>query len=284
MGVAAAAGGLERGGVLERWGRVVGGVVSVGVILVLGVGNGWVFMVGWRRLKGAVRGAEGGVEEKEAVLGLGGGWKTRVFGRALGMVDRAWKMYPLGVLFGLGFDTSSEIALLGLASLEATRGTSIWLIMLFPALFAAGMALVDCLDGAVMNAVYLGARANRDALAAGYYSVVLTGITVLVAAVVGTLQVLGLVRDVWDLEGGFWDGVGRIGDVYEFVGLGIVGLFVVVGGGSVLGYPRWRRWVEEKRREHAAGDGEGLLWEGTESEGEGEGAGEEDGLMAGRRE
>src|SRR5690606_13402293 len=147
-----------------------------------------------------------------------------------------------------------------------------------------------------MSAVYLSARKSRDGLAVVYYSVVLTGITVLVAIVIGTLQVLSLIKDIWELEGGFWDGVEKVGEVYEFVGLGIVGMFIVIGGGGVLVYPRWRRWIEVKRREYAADglgvedggrtdeDEERLLRRRSGSESEGEDAGEEDRLMGGRRE
>lgn len=89
-------------------------------------------------------------------------------------------MYPVGVLFGLGFDTSSEIALLGLASIRAAQGTSLWLILIFPVLFTAGMCLLDTLDGALMMALYTSAATGQDKVAVLYYNIVLTGLTVLV--------------------------------------------------------------------------------------------------------
>lgn len=89
-------------------------------------------------------------------------------------------MYPVGVLFGLGFDTSSEIALLGLASIRAAQGTSLWLIMIFPLLFTAGMCLLDTLDGALMMALYTSAATGQDKVAVLYYNIVLTGLTVVV--------------------------------------------------------------------------------------------------------
>ena len=109
------------------------------------------------------------------------------------IVNKSWKMYPLGILFGLGFDTSSEIALLGISSIEATRGTSFWLILLFPVLFTAGMCLLDTFDGAAMMSLYTSARLAKDAIAVLYYQCVLTAITVVVAIVIGVIQLLNLI-------------------------------------------------------------------------------------------
>lgn len=158
-------------------------------------------------------------------------------------------MYPLGVLFGLGFDTSSEVALLGISSIQATHGTSLWLILIFPALFTAGMCLLDTIDGALMLALYSSATSARDAIAIAYYNVVLTAITVVVAVVIGILQVLGLAVAVvgeQDLSHSrFWRGVIAVGARYDIVGGAICGLFVVSGIASVLLYKPWRRWVDQ---------------------------------------
>ncbi|KAL8792713.1 MAG: hypothetical protein Q9195_004688 [Heterodermia aff. obscurata] len=131
-------------------------------------------------------------------------------------------MYPLGILFGLGFDTSSEVALLGIASIQGTQGTSIWLILIFPILFTAkatvGMCLLDTLDGALMMALYTSTAAAKDALAVLYYSVVLTAITIVVALVIGILQLLTLVLNTAQPGGRFWDGVRRAGEWYDVIG------------------------------------------------------------------
>jgi len=157
-------------------------------------------------------------------------------------------MYPLGVLFGLGFDTSSEIALLGISSIQAARGTSIWLILLFPMLFTAGMCLLDTIDGALMLALYTSAATGgqaQDPVAVLYYNVALTGVTVVVAGAIGALQVLGLAESVVrEPTGAFWDGVRSVEDHYDVVGGGICGFFVLAGVGSVLVYGPWRRWVD----------------------------------------
>ena len=127
-------------------------------------------------------------------------------------------MYPLGVLFGLGFDTSSEIALLGISSIEASRGTSIWLILIFPCLFTAGMALLDTVDGALMMALYCSANLAADRIATLYYGCVLTGLTIVVAIVVGTIQLLSLVDGIASPKGRFWDGVEVASDHYDIIG------------------------------------------------------------------
>lgn len=129
-------------------------------------------------------------------------------------------MYPVGVMFGLGFDTSSEVALLGISALQASKGTSLWFILTFPLLFTSGMCLVDTIDGALMMSLYTSAAAARDPFTVTYYSVVLTGITVIVALFIGTLQALELADAVIENPTGpFWDGVERLGDAYDIIGM-----------------------------------------------------------------
>ncbi|OAA56240.1 nickel transporter [Niveomyces insectorum RCEF 264] len=194
----------------------------------------------------------------------GGGVLIRVFRKLFVLIDRPWKMYPLGVLFGLGFDTSSEVALLGIASIQGAQGTSIWLILIFPALFTAGMCLVDTSDGALMMALYTSKTFARDTVAILYYSIVLTGITIVVAAFIGVIQVLTLVDNVAYPTGSFWDGVGMIGDNFDIVGGCICGVFVLTGVGAVLVYRPWRRRMDralsaralQRRAQAAAQEGE----------------------------
>lgn len=170
-------------------------------------------------------------------------------------------MYPLGVLFGLGFDTSSEIALLGIAAISSTQGLSIWLILIFPVLFTAGMCLLDTLDGALMMSLYTSTRLAGDRVAVCYYQVVLTGITVVVAVVIGVLQVLNMVVAVAEPSGRFWDGVEVVGEHYDVIGGAICASFVVFGGSAAVVYGPWRRRVDERRKR--------LVVEGPEEEEEG---------------
>lgn len=129
-----------------------------------------------------------------------------------------WKMYPLGVMFGLGFDTSSEIALLGISAISAAKGTSIWLILLFPVLFTAGMCLLDTLDGALMMSLYTSTHIAKDTIAVLYYQSVLTGVTVAVAVIIGVIQLLGMVDTVAGPTGRFWQGVEIASDNYDIIG------------------------------------------------------------------
>ncbi|TVY71361.1 High-affinity nickel transport protein nic1 [Lachnellula suecica] len=169
---------------------------------------------------------------------------VRLFKRVFKFIDRPWKMYPLGVLFGLGFDTSSEIAVLGIASLQGAQGTSIWLILIFPLLFTAGMCLLDTTDGALMMTLYTSTSLARDTIAILYYSIVLSAITVLFAMTIGIIQLLSVVANY--ATGSFWDGVNAVGDHFDIIGGGICGAFVVFGGLSVVCYKPWRRSMDRR--------------------------------------
>ncbi|KAK2032498.1 Ni2+-Co2+ transporter transition metal uptake transporter [Colletotrichum zoysiae] len=263
--VAATSGALrDRFDGFTRVGNIIGTSVSAAFLLLLCAGNGWVLYKLVKRLRVVLEeerrrrglgGYEPAVEEEgDASTNLkleGEGFLASVFRKVFRVVDRPWKMFPLGVLFGLGFDTSSEIAILGLSSVHGAQGTSIWLILIFPVLFTAGMCLLDTTDGALMMALYTSKAFSRDRVAILYYSIVLTGITVFVSAFIGIVQVLSLVANVAEPEGSFWDGVDAIGEHFDIIGGSICGLFVVVGLGSVLVYRPWRARVEKRAEERA---------------------------------
>lgn len=117
---------------------------------------------------------------------------------------------------------------------------------------AAGMCLVDTSDGALMMALYTSKIFARDTVAILYYSIVLTGITIFVAAFIGIVQLLTLVDNVAEPEGPFWDGVGAIGDHFDIIGASICGVFVLVGIASVIIYKPWRRRVEARTAARAS--------------------------------
>ncbi|KAH7229730.1 high-affinity nickel-transport protein-domain-containing protein [Fusarium oxysporum] len=236
--VAATSGALrERFDGFQHVGNIVGTSVSAAFLIILCIGNGWVLYKLIQRLQGILQERrnqvrlEGFVEEETQIQDHfaleGGGFLTRVFKRLFRVIDRPWKMYPLGVVFGLGFDTSSEIAILGIASIQAVQGTSIWLILIFPILFTAGMCMLDTTDGALMMALYTSKAFSRDVVAILYYSIVLTGITVVVSAFIGIVQVLSLIQNVADPQGRFWDGVSSVGDHFDIVGGSICGVFLI---------------------------------------------------------
>ncbi|KAL0932453.1 High-affinity nickel transport protein nic1 [Colletotrichum truncatum] len=263
--VAATSGALrDRFDGFARWGNIIGTSVSAAFLLLLCAGNGWVLYKLIRRLRAVLEeerrktiSGQDTVEDDEgdAVTNLkleGEGFLANVFRKVFRVVDRPWKMFPLGILFGLGFDTSSEIAILGLSSVHGAQGTSIWLILIFPVLFTAGMCLLDTTDGALMMALYTSKAFARDRVAILYYSIVLTGITVFVSAFIGIIQVLSLIANVAEPEGGFWDGVDAIGEHFDIIGGSICGMFVAVGLGSVLVYRPWRARMDRKNQERAA--------------------------------
>lgn len=263
--VAATSGALrDRFDNFSHVGNIIGTSVSAAFLIILCLGNGWVLYKLVQRLKVVLAerqrqqetGEDADVQDQFALEGAG--FLSRVFKRLFRIIDRPWKMYPLGVVFGLGFDTSSEIAILGIASIQAVQGTSIWLILIFPILFTAGMCLLDTTDGALMMALYTSKVFSRDTVAILYYSIVLTGITVFVSAFIGIIQVLSLIQNVADPEGSFWDGVSAIGDHFDIIGGSICGVFVVVGLGSVIIYKPWRRRVERRNRALASAADEGL--------------------------
>jgi high-affinity nickel-transport protein len=165
--VAATSGALEkRFEGFRNVGGVIGTSVSASVLILLGIGNGWILWKLVQRLRAVLReevdgDREAGNEGDVAGLNLeGGGIMVRMFKKVFKFIDRPWKMYPLGVLFGLGFDTSSEIAVLGIASLQGAKGTSIWLILIFPLLFT-GMNF-NISDDALGNVLHELISRSRD--------------------------------------------------------------------------------------------------------------------------
>lgn len=154
----------------------------------------------------------------------------RIFSRLFRLIDRPIKMYPLGILFGLGFDTSTEIALLGIASLQGSKGTPIFLIMVFPILFTAGMLLIDTIDGAGMYLAYTSNVFRENRIGRLFYAILLTAMSVFVALTIGMIQMLTLVLNTArePLTGPFWRGVASVGDRYDVIGGCIVAAFVSV--------------------------------------------------------
>lgn len=151
---ATAAGVSSRFDSFGNVGGIIGTSVSAAFLILLGIMNAYILYKLIVQIRKVIR-MQPDQAAEEAWKIEGGGVLFRVLKRMFKLIDRPWKMYPLGVLFGLGFDTSSEIALLGISSIEATRGTSIWLILIFPILFTSGMCLVDTTDGALMMSLYV---------------------------------------------------------------------------------------------------------------------------------
>jgi len=154
----------------------------------------------------------------------------------LRLLDRSWKMYAVGFLFGLGFDTATQVGMLGISATAATHGMRIGDILMFPLLFTAGMCLVDTADGVLMLGAYGWAFVHP--VRKLYYNMTITAVSVLIAFFVGGLEILGVVVDKFDLQGTFWDGVSKLNDDYHFglIGVMIICIFIASWITSVAAY------------------------------------------------
>ncbi len=151
------------------------------------------------------------------------GLMGRFFRPLLKMVDKSWKMYPVGVLFGLGFDTATEVALLGISAIEAGRGLPIPFILIFPLLFTAGMCLLDTTDGILMLGAYGWAFVKP--VRKLYYNLNITLVSVLVALVVGTIEIISIISGPLNLTGGIWDYLNNLD--FGLLGILIIGIFIL---------------------------------------------------------
>ena len=158
----------------------------------------------------------------------------RFFRPLFKLIDQSWKMYPLGVLFGLGFDTATEVGLLGLSANQASSGLPIWSILIFPALFTAGMCLIDTTDGILMLGAYSWAYVKP--IRKLYYNLTITLVSVLVALLVGGIEALGIIGNKLGLQGRFWDFIGEVSENFGAVGYCIIGIFLVSWAVSTIVY------------------------------------------------
>ena len=209
-------------GLIEA-GGLVGTSVSVIFLFAIAMINLVVLVGVFRVFRRAKRGEYYG-EEEPNVFVVQRGLLSRLFRPLFRLISRSWHMYPLGLLFGLGFDTATEIGLLGISAAEASQGLSIWSILVFPALFTAGMSLVDTSDGVLMVGAY--GWAFVDPLRKLYYNLTITGVSVVVAVVVGSIEALGLVADQLGLTGGVWSSVNFAAGNFAPLGYLVVGVFV----------------------------------------------------------
>jgi high-affinity nickel-transport protein len=200
---------------------LVGPVVSGSFLMLIGLLN-LAILIAIVRLVRRLRAGElqeGDLEEQLAA----GGLMTRIYGRATRAVTKSWHMYPLGALFGLGFDTATEVALLLLAGGAAAGDLPFYAILCLPILFAAGMTLLDTIDGAFMSVAY-GWAFSRP-IRKLYYNMTVTGLSVAVALIVGSLELLSVLADRLGLSGGAWDALAGVD--LNLIGYVVVGLFVV---------------------------------------------------------
>lgn len=230
---------------LQQATGVVGPLVAGTFLLLIGLANLAILVSVvrvWRRVRA------GALDERELESQLArGGPLSHLYGRVTRRIRRPWQMYPLGLLFGLGFDTATEIALLVLAGGAALSGLPFYAILCLPILFAAGMSLLDTLDGAFMRYAYGWAFARP--VRRLYYNATVTGLSVMVALLIGTVSLLAVLVDKLGLHGGLWSLVASVD--LETIGYAVVALFVLTWAAAVL---LWRfgrieeRWETGLRR------------------------------------
>jgi nickel/cobalt transporter (NiCoT) family protein len=231
---------------LHHYTGLIGTTVS-GTFLVLIAALNLVVLLSVLKVFKSMR--EGLYDEEELEKHLNSrGFMMRFFGPIARRIDASWKMYPLGVLFGLGFDTATEVALLVLAGSSVVAGLPWWAILSLPMLFAGGMSLLDTIDGSFMNFAY-GWAFSRPVRKV-YYNIVITGLSVLVAIFIGGLEVAQVFSGQLNLSGGFWDYANNFN--INKAGFIIVGMFVAVWAFALL---LWRYGKIEQRwhnKAHAA--------------------------------
>ncbi len=214
-------------------GGVIGTTVSALFLFAIATANLFILRAVWRTWR-HVRAGGRYVDADFDLLLNSRGVLARLFRPLFRLVTKGWHMFPLGFLFGLGFDTATEVSLLGISATQAAQGVSIWSIMVFPALFAAGMSLVDTTDGVLMLGAYDWAFVHP--VRKLYYNLTITLVSVVVAFLVGGIEALGLLGAQLDLSGWFWDGIGALNDNFNSLGFAIIGVFIAAWVGSVLIY------------------------------------------------
>jgi nickel/cobalt transporter (NiCoT) family protein len=224
----------------QKVGSLIGTTVSAAFLLAIAAIN-LVILVGvWRSFRRVRRGERIAPEDLQS-LTAGGGLLSRLFRSLFRVVSRSWHMYPLGFLFGLGFDTASEIALLGISAMQVAKGMPVWSMLVFPALFTSGMALVDTTDGVLMVGAYGWAFANP--IRKLWYNLTITAVSVAVAFLIGGIEALGLLSDRLDLDGPFWAAIRDLNGSFGGAGFIVVAAFVLCWVASALIY-RWKRFDE----------------------------------------
>jgi high-affinity nickel-transport protein len=223
----------------QDYGSSIGASVSGTFLWLIGILNLLVLLDILRIFRDMRRGSYDRERLEQRLLDRG--FMNRFFlGRFARRIRASWQMYPLGLLFGLGFDTATEVGLLALAAGVATHHVPVLAVLSLPLLFAAGMSLMDTADGAFMSQAYGWAFSNP--VRKVYYNITVTTLSVTVALLIGTIELLQVAATKLSLESGFWAFL--TGLDFGKLGYGIVGLFVLTW---VVSLAVWKlRRIEER--------------------------------------
>jgi high-affinity nickel-transport protein len=233
-------------GQLRTVGGLLGTVVSGGFLILIGLLN-LVILFGivrvYRKLK------SGEYDEHSLELDLtAGGFMSRIFGRLFRVIRQSWQMYPVGFLFGLGFDTASEVAILAISAGAAANGLPFVAVIALPLIFAAGMSLMDTADGAFMAKAY--SWAFTSPIRKVFYNLTMTSLSVLVALFIGTIEIMQVAIKAFDLKGGVFEAIAAF-DLVGRAGYFVVAAFVLAWVAALLVYKARRideRWSEKVSR------------------------------------
>lgn len=243
LSIAVAAGAVflkQRSAAFQDIGSLVGTLVSAGFMLLIAMMNLVILVSVYRTFRQVRRGGAYREDDLDALL-ANRGLLARLFRPLMKLVSRSWHLYLLGLLFGLGFDTATEIGLLGISATSAAQGMSAWNILVFPALFTAGMTLVDTTDSILMLGAY--GWAFIKPIRKLYYNLTLTFISVIIALAVGGIEALGLLAERLQLNGHFWSLITSLNHNFGTIGYAIIALFLVSWLLSAAIY-KWRRYDE----------------------------------------
>ncbi len=214
-------------------GGIIGTSVSAFFLLAIAAANILILISVYHTFQHVKRGGQFVDEDLNLTLAKRG-FFGRIFRNLFRLIEHSWQMYPVGFLFGLGFDTATEVGLLGISATEATKGLSVWAILVFPTLFTAGMALIDTTDSILMLGAYGWAFVKP--IRKLYYNLTITLVSVLVALLIGGIEVLGLVGDQLKIHGALWDTIGTLNSNFGMIGFAIIGVFGLSWIVSILIY------------------------------------------------
>jgi nickel/cobalt transporter (NiCoT) family protein len=201
---------------------IIGTIVSSGFLYAIAALNMGALRDIWRQCRGTHAGS---CPDKRGLL-------NRLLAPMMNLITKPWQMCIVGLLFGLGFDTVTEVGLLVMSGAGAASGLPWYAILCLPVLFAAGMSLIDTIDGSFMNVAYEWALTRP--IGRAYYNLTVTGLSVVVAVVIGSLEILDMIGDRLHFRGVFWRWIGAVD--LNIAGLAIVGLFITAWGIALVSW------------------------------------------------